>query len=55
MTIDRAIEILNHIGNDFGDDLLEVLTYMKENIDDFDAVEKRAFRVVFLEMSKLFN
>ena len=55
MTVERAIEILNNIGNNFGNDILEVLNYMKDNIDDFDAIEKRAFRVVFCEMSKLFE
>jgi hypothetical protein len=55
MTVNQAIKILQNIGNDFGHDVLEVLTYMKENIDDFNAIEKRAFRVVFVEMSKLFE
>ena len=55
MTVDQAIDILQNIGTDFGNDVLEVLQYMKDNIEDFNAIEKRAFRVVFCEMSKLFE
>jgi len=54
MNFDQAISDLNNIQDDFGTGLLEVLEYMRDNLDDFSENEVRAFRVVFREMSKLF-
>ena len=54
MNFTQAIEILNNVGDDFGHSLLEVMEYMRDNLDNFDDKEVRAFRVVFREMSKLF-
>lgn len=55
MNFEQAIEILNDVGDDFGHGLLEVMEYMRDNLDTFSANEVRAFRVVFAEMSKLFT
>lgn len=54
MNFQQAIEILNNVGDNFGHGLLDVMTYMRDNLDDFSEQEVRAFRVVFREMSKLF-
>ena len=49
-----AIAIVNKIGDEQGEGLLETLTYMDRNLFQFDAVQRQAFRVVFGEMRKLF-
>lgn len=54
MNFEQAISILNNIGDDFGTGLLEVMEYMRDNLDTFSEKEVHAFRVVFSEMSKLF-
>lgn len=54
MTTTEALDILQAIGTSFGTGLLEVMTYMRDNIDDFSLQEKRAFRIVFADMSRLF-
>lgn len=54
MKFDEAIAILGSVQDDYGHGLLEVLEYMRDNPDDFNEHEVRAFRVVFNEMSKLF-
>lgn len=54
LTTSDAIDIVQSIGMQFGVDFLEVMTYMRDNIDDFSLIEKRAFRIVFANMSKLF-
>lgn len=54
MNFEQAVEILNDVGDNFGHGLLDVMTYMRDNLDTFSDKEVRAFRVVFAEMSKLF-
>ena len=49
-----AIAIVNKIGDEQGEGLLETLTYMDRNLFQFDAAQRQAFRVVFTEMRKLF-
>jgi len=53
MEINQAIQVIQNVAEDFGNDFLEVMTYMKEHHVDFEATEQAAFNVVFTEMSKL--
>lgn len=57
MTITEALSILQTIGTSFGTGLLEVVAYMRDNLDDFSQHEQCAFRVArvaIADMSKLF-
>jgi hypothetical protein len=54
MTTADAIDIVQSIGTQFGVDLLEVLTYMRDNLNDFSQKEKRASLIVLADMTKLF-
>jgi len=54
MKFEQAIEILGNVQDDYGHSLLDVLEYMRDNLDSFSELEVRAFRVVFNEMPKLF-
>lgn len=58
MTTTEALHILQAIGTSFGTGLLEVVVYMRNNLEDFSQQEQRAFhvaRVAFADMSKLFD
>ena len=54
MNFTQALEIVNKIGEEQGEGLLETLTYMDRNLFQFEAEQRQAFRVVFTEMRKLF-
>ena len=54
MNFTDAIEIVQDVQSDMGEGLLETLTYMSDNLDQFTDHQVRAFRVVFNEMRKLF-
>lgn len=57
MTTTEAIHILQTIGTSFGTGLLEVVVYMRNNLEDFSQQEQRAFhvaRVAIADLSKLF-
>lgn len=54
MNFEQAIEILGSVQDDYGHSLLDVMEYMRDNLDDFSEKEVQAFRVVIREMSKLF-
>ncbi len=54
MNFTQALEIVNKIGDEQGEGLLETLTYMDRNLFQFEAEQRQAFRVVFTEMRKLF-
>ena len=54
MNFTQALEIVNKIGDEQGEGLLETLTYMDRNLFQFDTEQRQAFRVVFTEMRKLF-
>lgn len=57
MTTSEALHILQTIGTTFGTSLLQVVMYMRDNLEDFSQQEQRAFHVVrdaFADMSKLF-
>jgi hypothetical protein len=54
MQFEDAIAIVNEIGAEQGEGLLETLQYMDRNLFQFEAEQRQAFRVVFNEMRKLF-
>jgi glutamate synthase domain-containing protein 3 len=57
MTTSEAFRILQTIGTSFGTGMLEVVMYMRDNLEDFSEQEQCAFhvaRVAIADMSKLF-
>lgn len=57
MTTSEAFRIMQTIGTSFGAGLLEVVMYMRDNLNDFSEQEQCAFhvaRVAIADMSKLF-
>lgn len=54
MQFAQALEIVNKIGEEQGEGLLETLQYMDRNLFQFEAAQRQAFRVVFSNMRKLF-
>ena len=53
MTFTQAMVYISNLkGND---GLLETLQYMQDNLDDFNAVEQQAFRVVMNDFRKLLS
>jgi hypothetical protein len=54
MQFEDAIAIVNEIGAEQGEGLLETLQYMDRNLFQFEAEQRQAFRVVFSSMRKLF-
>ena len=57
MTTSESLHILQTIGTSFGTSLLEVVVYMRDNLEDFSKQEQCAFhvaRVAIADMSKLF-
>ena len=54
MDITQALEIIEDIQNDMGEGLLETLTYMQDNLDDFSDTQVRAFRRAMADFRKLF-
>jgi glutamate synthase domain-containing protein 3 len=57
MTTSEAFHIMQTIGTSFGTGLLEVVVYMRDNLNDFSEQEQCAFhvvRVAIADMSKLF-
>lgn len=55
MTRDKALSIILRIQEDMGERLLETLTYMYDNLADFDYEEQVAFRIVYRDFRKMFQ
>lgn len=54
MEFNEALEIVQAIGRDNGEGLLETMQYMDRNLFQFDSQQRMAFRVAFAEFGKLF-
>ena len=55
MNFDQAIKIVQQYQQDWAlPGLLEAMQQMQESLEDLFAQERRAYRVVFREMGKLF-
>lgn len=54
MSTAEALDIIKQIQDDQGEGLLETLMYMNDNLDQFDAMQQRAFRVAYAGFRKLF-
>lgn len=55
MTRDKALSIVLRIQEEMGERLLETLTYMYDNLADFDYEEQVAFRIVYRDFRKMFQ
>jgi hypothetical protein len=53
MTFTEAMVYISRLKEADGSGLLETLQYMQDNLDEFDAVEQRAFRVVMRDFRNL--
>lgn len=53
MTFTEAMVYISRLKEADGSGLLETLQYMQDNLDDFEPVEQRAFRVVMNDFRKL--
>ena len=53
MNFTQAMVIISVVKESSGDGLLETLQYMQDNLDEFEPVEQRAFRVVMNDFRKL--
>ncbi len=54
MKFEDALEVVQDVQTDMGEGLLETMTYMQNNLDQFTDKQVRAFKVVYNEMRKLF-
>lgn len=54
MNIATALEIIAEIQDEMGEDLLETLLYVSENLDQFNDHRQEAFRVAFAGFRELF-
>ena len=55
MNFEQAVQIVQQYQQDWGlPGLLETLEQMQDSIDDLYEQERRAYRVVFREMGRLF-
>ena len=55
MRTDEAFEVIREIGEDMGENLLETMIYMHRNLFQFDIQQRDAYRVVMVEIRKLFE
>jgi len=55
MDITVALERIEEIRENLGEGLLETLTYMSGNLDDFSEEDVRAYRIVMRDFRKLFE
>ena len=53
MNFTQAMVVISDLREDMGEGLLETLQYMQDNLDEFEPVEQRAFRVVMNDFRKL--